>query len=191
MKLLNSIFLFFLVISCNTDYTPKPRGFFRIELPKKEYQLYTNKECGFSFQYPKYAEVLPDTDLGSEPCWLNINYTTLKGQLHLSYKKVNKNNLMSFIEDSRTLAYKHTIKAEAIGEKLVKTKNNVNGIIYKIEGNTASSIQFFVTDSVHHFFRGALYFPVAPQRDSLAPVIDFLSQDIEYMIATLKWEQDL
>jgi len=32
--------LFFSACGGNTDYSPKPRGYFRIELPKKEYQEY-------------------------------------------------------------------------------------------------------------------------------------------------------
>ena len=44
MKKINSlIFLvlsFFVLDACNQDYTPRPRGYFRIDLPEKEYVLF-------------------------------------------------------------------------------------------------------------------------------------------------------
>ena len=61
-------------------------------------------------------------------------------------------------------------------------------MIYDIGGNAASSIQFYATDSTKHFIRGALYFNVAPQPDSLAPVIQYLRKDIVRLLTTLKWK---
>ena len=84
------------------------------------------------------------------------------------------------------MAYTHTIKAESIHEKYFR-KPSVFGLIYYIEGNTASSTQFFVTDSSRHFLRGALYFNQHPDKDSLAPVIQFLRQDIVQLIETIQF----
>ena len=176
------------MVSCDGDYTPKPRGFFRIELPEKSYHLYNPDDCPFRFEYPGYAEVSYDTDPGSEPCWINVVYPTFKAELNISYKPVN-NNLNQYLEDSRNLAYRHTVRAEAINEKIIETGNpQVHGIYYELEGNTASAAQFFVTDSSKYFLRGSLYFNVAPQRDSLEPVINFLKEDIIHLINTLEWK---
>jgi hypothetical protein len=41
-----------------------------------------------------------------------------------------------------------------------------------MQGNAASSTQFYVTDSTTHFLRGVLYFYSAPNADSLKPVND-------------------
>jgi gliding motility-associated lipoprotein GldD len=177
------------LLSCNGgDYTPKPRGYFRIELPEKSYTDYTPADCPFSFEYPSYAEVVPDDGRFAEPCWLNIKYPQLNAEINLSYKPVS-GNLEKFLEDSRTMTYRHTVRAEAINEKLIETENpGVNGVYYELEGNTASAVQFFVTDSTRHFLRGSLYFNVAPQRDSLNPVIDFIKEDIVHLINTLQWK---
>ena len=179
------IYLFF-IYSCEKNYTPKPRGYFRIDFPKKEYQIY-NSNCPFSFEYPTYSTISIDTDLNSEPCWLNLDFQKFKGRLHISYK-VLKNDLQKFSEDSRTLAYKHSLKASGITETEIHTPNHVYGILYNIEGNAASSIQFFVTDSTKHFLRASMYFNVQPNFDSLAPVVQFISYDINKMINTIKWK---
>ncbi|GAH55852.1 unnamed protein product, partial [marine sediment metagenome] len=91
------------------------------------------------------------------------------------------------LEDSHTLAYKHTIKAQAIQEKLfVDETRKVYGIMYEIKGDAASSVQFFLTDSTSHYLRGALYFSLQPNADSLAPVIRFFKEDIVHLIPAFK-----
>ncbi len=184
---LSVIMIGFLVSSCqDTTYTPKPRGYFRIDFPHKTYKKY-DSACPFTFEYPVYANVEVDDERNGEPCWLNVQFPKFNGTLHLSYKEL-KNNLQRYTEDSRTLTNKHIVKASAIDETPIKTPNGVYGIKYDIEGNTASSVQFYVTDSVHHFLRGALYFNVQPQVDSLAPVIRFVEDDIDHIISTLNWK---
>jgi gliding motility-associated lipoprotein GldD len=174
------------LFSCEGSYTPKPRGYFRIQLPKKEYRLYTS-DAPYTFEYPSYAIISKDTDRNTEPYWINIFYPKFKGQLHVSYKPL-KNNLNKYIEDSRTLAYKHTVKADAIDEETIQTPNHVWGTMYLIEGNTASSTQFFITDSIHHFLRASLYFNIPPKSDSLAPVLQFIKKDLVHMIKTFRWK---
>jgi gliding motility-associated lipoprotein GldD len=174
-------------ISCTHTYTPKPRGYFRIDFPAKEYQQF-DSTCPFTFQYPKYGKIERDMDKNAEPCWINITFPQYKSKIHLSYKVVN-GNPAQYIEDSHTLAYKHAIKADAIDEFLVEyPQKKVYGIIYDIRGNAASAIQFYLTDSVRHFLRGSLYFEATPNKDSLAPAIDFFRKDVEKIINTLEWK---
>ena len=170
----------------DTNYTPKPRGYFRIDFPHKAYKTY-NGPCPFSFEYPEYSSVEVDVERDSKPCWLNIEFPAFNATIHLSYNEV-KNNLSKFTEDSRTLTNKHIIKASGIDESVIETPHHVHGVKFDIEGNTASNVQFYATDSLHHFLRGALYFNVAPQVDSLAPVIRFVEADIDHLIETLQWK---
>jgi gliding motility-associated lipoprotein GldD len=177
-----------LTVSCNHSYTPKPRGYFRIDLPSRDYRLYDPENCPYAFEYPNYAKIEKDMEYNTEPCWINISFPGYGAKLHISYKNVN-GNLSDFIEDSRALAYKHSIKADAINEKIyARPERHVYGILYDIKGNTASSVQFFVTDSTKHFLRGALYFNVEPNKDSLAPLIDFFRDDVIHMIETFRWK---
>jgi gliding motility-associated lipoprotein GldD len=174
--------------SCSQTYTPKPRGYFRIDFPEKKYVAFKD-HFPYSFEYPLYGIIKPDTDKNAEPYWINIEFPRFNGKIHISYKRVNR-NLAGFIEDTRKLAYRHTVKADAINEIIIKNdQNNVYGIIYDIKGNAASSMQFFATDSSKNFIRGALYFTVQPNKDSLAPAIEFFSKDVEHFIQTLRWRK--
>ena len=185
------IFLSILILlqpGCRRKYTPKPRGYFRIDLPEKEYQLY-DQECPYSFEYPVYGKLIPDDDYLSEPCWLNIEFPNYKGKIHLSYKTVS-GNIGTLLEDSHTLAYKHTIKAQAINETLfLNEEKKVFGVMYDITGDAASAVQFFVTDSLNHYLRGSLYFNLQPNSDSLAPVISFFREDMIHLVETLQWKE--
>jgi gliding motility-associated lipoprotein GldD len=173
----------------NNDYIPKPRGYFRIELPEKEYIVF-DTTFPYTFEYPVYAKVLPDNDPNTEPYWANLDFESFKGRLHLSYKPVN-GNLYQYFEDAHNFVSKHIPKAEDIVPVEVSIpENRVYGLVYDIKGvGAASSYQFCVTDSVQHYLRGALYFYTIPNNDSLSPVLDFIKKDIDHMIETLQWKQ--
>ena len=174
---------------CREKAVPKPRGYFRIDLPGKEYRLY-DTICPFVFEYPVYGHISYDVGKNSEPCWFNLEFPRYKAIIHFSYKPVNK-NLAALLKETYQYAYSHSVKADAITEQpWQNNKNKVYGLLYDIKGNAASSLQFFLTDSTKKFLRGALYFSVEPNADSLAPVIQFFREDIIHMIETFTWKDN-
>lgn len=180
------VFLF-MFISCNRSYTPKPMGYLKVNYPEKEYVLF-NKAEPYLFEYPVYAEVLEDDSRITEPYWYNIYFPEYDGTIHLSYKNL-ENDVNDYIEDCRILVYKHTSRSDGITElPFIDTVNKRYGILYELNGNVASNVQFFLTDSTEHFLRGSLYFNAAPNSDSLGPVIDFIKEDIVYFMESVKWK---
>lgn len=177
-----------LLSSCNDNSVPKPRGFFRIDMPDRSYKV-LDSIFPYVFEYPEYAVITNDPHSPDQSYWINVDFPRFKGRLHLSYKPLN-NNLPVYTEDAHTLVMKHIPKASGIEEIRIENKDNkVYGLIYDIKGTgTASPYQFYLTDSSKHFLRGALYFEVLPNNDSLAPVITFLKEDIAHMLETLRWK---
>lgn len=178
-----------MIAACTgNNYSPKPRGYFNIEFPKKAYRTF-DKGCAYSFDYPVYAEMEKDNSKETGPCWYNLSFPQFNGRLHLTYYDVSsKKEYEGLVEDARTFAFKHTVKANSIDQKLINYPDRkVYGVYYAIDGNTASSVQFFLTDSTRHYFRGALYFNERPQYDSIQPVVSFIKKDIDKMISTFKW----
>ncbi len=183
-----AVFLSFFT-SCGSEREPipRPKGYWEIAFPKKEYQMYDSL-CPFTFEYPVYARISPFSRDASKICWFDIVFPDYRATLHLSYEDVGK-DFARFSEDQHTLAYKHTSKANAIEEIFVEApEDRVWGIIYDIQGDAASNFQFHVTDSLHHFLRGSLYFDFKANQDSTAPVLDFLKQDITRLVETVKWK---
>jgi gliding motility-associated lipoprotein GldD len=184
--------LFFAATSCNSDYTIRQRGYFRIELPQHKYVAFDKPGFPYTFEYPVYSSVVQDsTYFESEPenpYWVNIDFPSLNGRIYISYKDVRKNNFDKLVDDAFKLTYKHSAKATGIKDSLMRTPNGITGIFFKVGGNAATARQFFVTDSTRHFLRGALYFDSTPNADSLGVVNDFLEIDMKHLISTLRWK---
>ena len=168
-------------------YTPKPRAYFRIDLPEPSYQLLDTSAYPYAFEFSTYAEIRPRDDV-QEPYWINIFYPKWNATLHVSYKPVH-NNLDQLMEDARFFTTKQIPKAEDLVERNVcDTVEHVYGRIYEITGtHVACPYQFWLSDRERHFFRGALYFFTVPNNDSIAPVLQFVQQDMEHLIETFRW----
>lgn len=178
-----------IAISCDQTYTPKPRGYIRIELPERSY-ISLDSTFPYKFEYPSYAKLSTPKEAINQPYMLNIDIPRYKATLFLTYKAVN-GNIATYLEDNHVFLSRHISKASAIDESVVASEeHDVWGAIYTISGSGAASpLQFFVTDSSANFLRGALYFNVVPNNDSLAPVIEFLQKDIAHLIETLQWKK--
>lgn len=197
MKLTGNTLCLLLLLAfsaCQQTYTPKPRGYFQINFPKREYRLFDVPGYPYTFEYPVYASIVKDSLFFGEktenPYWINVEFPSLNGKIYMSYKEIGKggkNDFQQLVNDAFKMTYKHTYKAEYIEEKAINTPFNVTGQFYDVGGNAASSKQFYATDSTLHFLRGALYFDATPNADSLAPVQQFLQQDMWHMVETLKW----
>ncbi len=186
-------FLFLWSACGEPDYTPKPRGYPKVNYPTKTYEKFNEDYCAFTFQKPVYAEVVQDQDFfGEKPeseCWFDLVIPTLSGKIHCSYREIGgKNKLDKLINDTYKLAHKHNIRADYIDDIRVNKPNNVHSTIFEIQGSAASPFQFYVTDSTQHFLRGALYFNTQPNPDSMAPIIEFVKQDIVNMVNTFEWK---
>ena len=196
-SVLKTIFLLLLVncilltvfVSCDDKtYQPKPKGYFRIDLPEKEYVSLDSMKY-YSFEHPVYSKITPDYLSPEEKEWVNVEFPSFKGTIHISYKNVD-NNIEKYLEDSYYMMTKHISRAMEIRDSVVANpERKVYGLVYFLEGEgVASPLQFYLTDSVNHFLRGSLYFNVKTNNDSLAPVIDFITDDIRHLIETVKWK---
>jgi gliding motility-associated lipoprotein GldD len=181
--------LLFASCSGNHDYSPKPRGYFRIVFPKKEYQTYL-AGCPYTFDYPKYAVIEPDRKPKAKPCWINIQFPQFNATLHLTYEHILSNDDFDrLIEYSHKLSFVHTVKASSIDQGTIRIPDHkVYGVYYTIEGNAASSVQFYLTDSTRNYIRGALYFNTEPRLDSIQPVLTFVKKDVDAMIKSFRWK---
>src|SRR5215204_2411077 len=192
IKIASFFFILFFLLSCNSDYTIKPRGYFKIDFPQKAYQKFDNTSYPYSFEYPRYGSIIKDSlffdEKAENPYWINIDFPRFNGKIYISYKEIGKNNFDSLVNDAFTMSYKqHTYKASSIEPTPFTTPNNLTGIYFNLKGNTATANQFFITDSIRHFLRGALYFDAVPNEDSLRPLNAFLQKDLQHLINTLQW----
>jgi len=180
--------LFFIFNSCNRVEIPRPYGYFRVELPKHQYRMIDTLGLPYRFNLSTNAKLI-SRDSKNDKFWIDIYYPKLNASIFCSYKPV-KGNFIDLLEDTRKIVYKHSIRADGIGERVFDhSDNNVHGILYDITGNTASSVQFVLTDSLHHFFRGALYFNNVPNKDSIAPMSNYIREDVIRIMESFEWKK--
>ena len=200
-----------LFLACNSTYTSKKTGYFKIDLPDKKYVLFDEPGVPYSFEYPEYASIVKDsTYFDANPendYWRNIDFKKLNAKIFLSYKAVGGkalykikmpngtykdstgiNKYDKMINDAFNLTNKNDDVATSKKDSLFKTANNVSGLLFKLGGNAATQRQFFMTDTTKNFIRGALYFYASPNADSVRPVVDFIQQDIDHLIKTFRWK---
>ena len=208
--ILISCYLIF-TTSCNSTYVSKKRGYFNIDFPTRQYVKFDKPGFPYTFEYPAYANIIRDTtyfDNNPEDAyWVNIDFPQFKGRVFLSYKtiggksiykvkgpngvyrdSIGANQYDKMVSDAYALTNKNDVAASSIKDSLIETQNGISGIFFKVGGNAATAKQFFLTDTTKNFLRGALYFNVTPNADSLKPVQDFLQGDLEHIINTFQWK---
>lgn len=191
----NVIFLcigFVTLAACETDFMPKPKGYNRIVLPKNTF-LPLPDSFPYYFEYSAHAKILKDSSWIAEPYWIDLYYPEFEASIQVSYKPVMNSEqlLIEYLATAYKLSSKHQVKAYAIDEIVTETMTGKTAVIIELSGEVPSQYQFFSTDSVNHFLRGALYFNTATQNDSLAPVIEFVRTDIVHLLNTLQWQEEI
>lgn len=175
------------LLSCARPSQPRPYGYFRIDVPDYGYRQSALEGYPYCFEFADIARIDTKVD-HAEPYWVDIVYPSLNARIHCSYKPV-QHDLGKLTDETIRMVFDHAIKADAIPEQgYTNPEQHVYGVYYDLEGNTASPVQFFLTDSTHHFFRAALYYNNIPNADSLAPVNEIMRRDIHHLIESFRWQ---
>jgi gliding motility-associated lipoprotein GldD len=183
--------LFPAFIACNgsEEFTPKPKGYNRIDLPGHEYQS-LEENHPYWFEYSKNAIIQPDTFGQAEPHWIIVYYPELDARIQLTYKPLNGDltKLSRHVDDAYKLAGKHHVKADSQEEMLVQLPGGKKAVVIELNGEVPSHYQFYLTDTSRHFLRGAMYLMQPTLNDSLTPVVDYIKEDCRHLLETLTWK---
>jgi len=191
----------FLILSCKEEivYIPKPRLYPKVEYPKRIETIFDTSFCSFSIRYPSYMKFVQDTTYlhknAPHPCWFNLEMPSLNGTIHFTYTDLNKSQnkadgLYKIYADAYKMAEEHISKANKLEDFIINNPNKkVYGVLFNIEGHVASPFQIVITDSVNHALRASLYFNSKPNADSMAPVIEFVKEDLMGILNSLEWKK--
>lgn len=191
-----NIFLYLLLIgifvlgACekkNKNIAPKPKGYFRIDLPEQTYRT-LDTTLPFTMAISQYAEAII-TPKDSGKIWIDLNYPKFAAELKMTYFPIHQNLRERMIQEREMVEF-HYVKADDVEYSIISDPDSrMFGQIYDIKGaDVATPFQFWVSDSTHHFLRGSLYFNFPPNNDSIQPVIDFLHNDLLKLVNTLQWK---
>ncbi len=193
MRLLLGLLLSIAFIACQNSSAPlpKPHQYPRVDFPAREYILFSDSECSLTFDFPTYAVIEAKTSYFGEaplhPCWFDVYYKEFNGRLHCSYFELTSREVLDdLIGDAFDLVSKHHSKASFARESVIDN-NDVDGLLFDIQGPVASPLLFYVTDSTQHFFMGSLYFNNKVNPDSMQIIHDFVRDDVLHLIETFEW----
>lgn len=179
-----------LLAGCGDDPVPKPRGYFRIDLPMESAQLVPGP-CPWSAEVPVYARLVKGAGTAAvegEACWTNLVFPGQRAAVHITWRRI-QGDLPELIRDAHEFKDKHEVLATRIRtENFINDSARVYGTLFDVEGNVASPAVFYLTDSTDNFLYGALYFDVRPNADSLAPVTARIRDDIRRLARSLHWQ---
>jgi gliding motility-associated lipoprotein GldD len=187
LAILIGILLLRVCLSCS-EYTPKPRGYLRIEPPAPSYRTLSLDELPYTFTISSLSEVeLPPA--GDPAGWINVSYPALGAKVYCSYLTIQPSTLGIAMEESRRLVARQSQNAHSITEQAYNNpEKRVYAYLYQLDGVSVSPIQFTLTDSTARFFRGSLLYDWRPNGDSIAPVTQYLKNDIIELIQSFNWK---
>ena len=179
--------LFIVLSSCQQSSIPKPYGYVRLTMPDTCYADAVPAGYPYRFDVSCNAEVRSVLDDQGGQYWIDLRYPARNATVHCSYQPV-RGNLRDLTDDAIRFVYRHASHASSIPEQGYENPDaRVYGVLFDLEGNTASSLQFFLTDSVRHFFRAAAYCDCVPNADSLAPIYEYLHEDVVRIVESFEW----
>ena len=177
-----------LLAACHSNEYPKPRVYYRIDFPKDAALKAIDAPCPFTFTADTTVQIIDPIKKG-DACQFQLYYPKYKAEIFFTYFEISpKRPLEILLDEMHKLTYEHQVKAESIKARTSEfPEDRKYTLTYHVEGNVASSNQFLITDSLNHYVRGALYFRVSPNQDSLKPVVTHFNSEIDRLIRSFQW----
>lgn len=188
------LILLILLVSCQQEetYLPKPRGYFRIELPAHEYQA-LNKKAPYNFEHSIHTKIINDPHFLAQEYWIEMKYPQFDAEVDISYKPIRQSmdSLIGYVNTSHKLTRKHGVRATKIDEYKTTAgrDKSYDAVVFELEGDVPSYFHWYAHDSTNHFVRAALYFNTAEKGDSLKPIIEYIKLDMMHMLNTLEFKE--
>ena len=188
MRILSIIAIALIVSACTeTNFTPKPPTFLRLELPDPTYAKFSDS-CSYTFNLSELYTVANAPEQGPGTCHKRIDLGPLKGMAYIRYWEMSQ-PLAFYVNSANDEINKHKQKADNIlNETIIRPKDRVFGSFFELQGDVATPFQFYLTDSTSRFLYCEVLFNSSPNYDSLRPTLDYLKRDLDEFMNTLEWE---
>ena len=183
IRIVAIISLIFIMFGCGEKTAPKPIAYPYIKNNSTEYIPHNVKS------FPLQFNVSNNTNIESNEKnngWLNIKYPQYNATIYCSYIATDNDKLQNEINKSRELVYIHSKLASEINTLSYNdTSKNISAELYILNGKVATPLQFIATNNRSFIFRGSLYFNSQVSNDSVAPIVEYLKNDIFQIIETI------
>lgn len=165
---------------------PRPTGWPRIELPAHTYQRYDSPQCPFTLEIPAIGKVEKEL---TDSCWADFYFPEFDCRWHITYRNIPQSGKTwsQHYEEYRKLVFKHIQQVSQIQDNEVHFANGF-GTLFELYGTVAVPAQLIYGDSTNMILV-SFYFDNAIRDDSLAPVINFMKDDLRHMAESIEWKK--
>ncbi|MDR1762402.1 MAG: hypothetical protein LBR64_00380 [Dysgonamonadaceae bacterium] len=182
-----AILLCICLCACSTDYSPRPKGYPYFDLKPTPYYIFSKYE-NLQFEVSSKAKIEEERDSAGVK-WFTLTYPEYNSSIFCTFFSADRKKIRTLAEESRRLADFHGLKGSVEEMEYERPEDKVYARVFLLGGGSASPVQFAATDSARCFLRGALYFSSGTNSDSIAPIKEYIYQDIRVLIETIKWKQ--
>lgn len=172
----------------NDVAVPRPQGYPRISLYPPEY-IVAAPVGGLSMEVNSGA-VIDTVRGGDASVWFNILYPGYRAAVYCTYTAVDSRSVAAVLDNRRERMALNS--GGASGELIsVENRSGVAGHLLVTPAGAMNPVQFIATDGRRFVLSGAMTFAgdgtVDP--DSVAPVVEAVSDDMIRMLQTLTWNR--
>ncbi len=185
-----------LIILCSAgcedeNYVPKPPTYLRLEIPKANYETFTD-DCPYTFEISSLYDVQASPEAEGLTCHKRIDLGPLNGMAYIRYWDLNGEKPLSFfINGANDEIDRHQLKADNIDDWQIKRPDErVFGTAFELQGDVATPFQFYLTDSTTKFLYCEVLFNSTPNYDSLKPTLDYFRKDLDHLLETFEWKNN-
>ena len=183
---INQFILFLLLLCGCAEYYPKPKGLLRVDA-SESYQVVDSYSFA-RFETVSGARISPQKVNGEE-LWINIRYPFYHAELFGTYRPFSGEKELTELSDDFYKLLDRNVRDEKLYYAFFEdTIRATFGYLYWSDEPIPSPVQFFVTDSVRHFFRGALYFSDSLSYETRVPYAHALNDEMTYLIESFSWK---
>ena len=180
---------------------PKPKAYLRIDMPEPNYVTIDSLPIpdslgggaivlpyGFEMNSHAFISRAKHSKRGAA---IELCYPQWSGYVELMYKPLaGRDDLQAQADTALRMLEYHYQVASGIEEEVIQIADKqVYATVWHIDGRSvASTCQFVATDSNSHFLHGEVIIDQVPNNDSLAPMLNYMQDDVDHLIKTLRWK---
>lgn len=184
-----SLFITFgFVCSCNNESTPIPRQYAYPRICEfcNEYVPVNNEEL--NIERNKSAVIDVDSVVDNNSRWLTLFYPHCNSKLFITINKTLCSETFNQVLENRIQRFSLNIGGNVYEQFDVGNQNGFNTQILRIKSTSANPVMFISTNNHDIIVSGTMYLQdvnAISKPDSIAPIVDYLFQDIAQIAKTL------
>ena len=179
------------VVSCssgNDNAVPRPKGYFRISPYTPEYTVFDGAPLGIQINKSAAVKITNNAATKDGSLWFDISYPRYNATVYCSYVPIEKKEFKAHMNNRMQRVMDNTRYGHPMCVTFEDTIHGIASHLFMASEKNVTPVQFIATDSTRFVYTGTLFMNGTMQPDSIAPVVNYITDDIMYMLQNLNPE---